>query len=131
MLKKAKLTENIKKSLSKATGFAIWILIVILVISLIKNLGGAGRIKADIASEEARVVKMQEDNARLASEVAQAQSQGFIEKQIRDKLGLVKTGEAIVVLPDEDTLRKLAPSLQIESDTLPDPTWKKWLKLFI
>lgn len=123
--------ENIRKTTSRAVGFAIWILIVILVISLLRNLGGAGRIKSDIAAEQARLKKMQEDNARLESEVTQAQSQGYIESQIRDKLGLAKEGEAIVVLPDNDTLKKLAPQMPSEIDSLPDPTWKKWLKLFI
>ncbi len=130
-MKKGEITEKLKKKLGRLAGFAIWILIIILFLSLIKNLGGASRIRADIATEEARVRKMQEDNENLAQEVAQAQSRVFVEKQIRDKLGLVKEGEAIVVLPDEETLRILAPKNTTEEDALPDPNWKKWLKLFI
>jgi hypothetical protein len=42
----------------------------------------------------------------------------------------VKEGEVIVVLPDEDILRKLAPLLPTEENTLPEPNWKKWEKLF-
>ncbi|MDP3994252.1 MAG: hypothetical protein Q8P91_00270, partial [bacterium] len=60
----------------------------------------------------------------------EAKKQEYIEKQLRDKLGLSKEGETIVVLPDADTLRKLVPPIPGEEEILPDPNWKKWLKLF-
>ena len=43
----------------------------------------------------------------------------------------VKDGETIVVLPEEETLRKMAPRFEREEEVLPDPTWKKWVKLFL
>ncbi len=76
------------------------------------------------------MAKIQADNNKLQEELAQTQNPNFIEKEVRDKLGLGKTGEAIVVLPDADTLRKLAPQMPTEVDTLPYPNWKKWEKLF-
>lgn len=124
-------TEKIKKKLNKLTGYAIWLLILILAVSVVRGIGNAGRIKAEIDAEEARVAKMREDNRRLEAQILQTQGEVFIEKEIRDKLGLVKGGEAVVVLPDEDTLRKLAPVVLSESVALPDPNWRKWLKLFI
>lgn len=130
-MKSKELPENIKKILNKITAYAIWALIIILSFSLIKNISAASQIKSDIAGEEAKIKKMQEDNDKLAAEIAETQSQNFIEKQIRDKLGLVREGEAIVVLPDEETLKKLAPQIPEEKDSLPDPNWKKWLKLFM
>lgn len=130
-MKSKELAENIKKKLNKLAGYAIWILIIILSLSLVQNLGNSGRIKANIEAEEAKLRKMQDDNARLMKEIAETQSQDFIEKQIRDKLGLVQSGESIVVLPDEETLRKLAPQISTDADTLPDPNWKRWLKLFM
>ena len=75
--------------------------------------------------------KMKAENAALEAQIAQTQGSAFIEKQIRDKLGLAKTGEAIVVLPDAEILKKLAPQIPVEENSLPDSNWRKWMKLFI
>ena len=115
----------------KIIGVATWFFIAFLLVSTAKNLQKVGGIRSAVQAEKAKVEKMKEDNAQLQAQIAQIQSPEFIEGQIRNKLGLVKPGEAIVVLPDADTLRKLAPQIPVETDTLPDPNWKKWEKLFI
>ena len=115
----------------KLIGIATWILIVILLVSTAKNLQKVAGIKSAVQAEKAKVEKMKEDNAALEDQIAQIQSPEFLEGQIRNKLGLVKPGEAIVVLPDADTLRKLSPQMPVEVETLPDPNWKKWEKLFL
>lgn len=126
-----KFTEKIKKSLNRLAGYAIWILIILLAFSIVRNIGGAGRVEAEIEAERAKVEKMKEDNKKLQEEIAQSQGDAFVEKQIRDKLGLVKEGDVIVVLPDSDVLRQLAPQSPEENDTLPEANWKRWLKLFL
>jgi cell division protein FtsB len=119
-----------KKIMSKIGGYAIWGLILILALSVFKSIGRTTQINAQIQAEKAKLDKIQSDNNKLQGELAQAQSPNFIEKEVRDKLGLGKAGEAIVVLPDADTLRKLAPQMPAEVATLPDPNWVKWKKLF-
>ena len=44
---------------------------------------------------------------------------------------MAKEGEIVVILPDPETVRKFAPSIYTEEEPLPDPNWKKWLKLFL
>jgi len=126
-----KLAENIRKKTNKLIGYGIWVLIVLLLLSVTHNAQTVGRISAQIAAEKAKVTKMEKDNAELANQIAITQSQDFIERQIRNKLGLVMSGEAIIVLPDVDTLRKLAPPEIQDQEVLPEPNWKRWLKLFI
>ena len=130
-MKKIKLAENIKKKLYKFTGYAIWLLIVLLGFSVARSLEISAQIKAEVAAEEAKVAKMQEDNRKLQAQILESQGGEFIERQIRDKLGLVKSGEAIVVLPDDETLRKLAPEEPTPAEVLPDPNYRRWLKLFL
>lgn len=57
-------------------------------------------------------------------------SEEFIEKQARDKLGLAKEGEVVVVLPDEETLKKLAPPDEEEVFLEIAPPWKQWVRMF-
>ena len=115
----------------KVGAWILWILIVVLTLSLVRNITNSRNIKLQVQKEQAKVDKIKNDNATLEAQIAETQSQAFVEKEVRDKLGLAKDGEAIVVLPDEDTLRKLAPIIPTEQDFLPDPNWKRWLKLFL
>lgn len=122
---------KLNQVIAKLGGYLVWLVLILLVFSVIRNLGRVAMVNAEIKKQQAVIAKMQAENAALTSEVNDAQSQVFIEKQIRDKLGLAMPGEAIVILPDADTLRKLAPAQNTEQDTLPDPPWKKWIKLFL
>ncbi len=126
-----KIIEKLRAKTKKLTGYVIWILILILAMSTLRNMGKAARIRRDIQKEKDRIEAIEEENKELEKKIAQTQGVDFIEKEIRNKLGLVKSGEAIVVLPDEETLRSLAPKIVAEQDILPDPNWKKWIKLFM
>ena len=125
-----KLIENVKTKAKTLLGLVTWVLVLFLLISTIKNIGRVRNINITVQKEKDKVEKMKQENAQLEAQIAQTQGSAFIEKQIRDKLGLAKAGEAVVVLPDAEILRKLAPQMPVEENTLPDPNWKKWLKLF-
>lgn len=125
-----KIAENLKIKARKLLGYGIWVFVVILLISTIRNINSVRNIQSQVESEKQKVAKMQVENAQIQAQINQAQSADYIEKQIRNELGLSKPGEAIVVLPDADTIRKLAPVTPIEEDTLPDPNWVRWEKLF-
>jgi len=122
--------QGMKKFLGKIAGYAVWGLILILALSVARNVSRDAQVNAQIQTEKAKLAKIQADNNKLIQELAQTQNPNFIEKEVRDKLGLGKTGEAMVVLPDEDVLRKLAPQMPVEVDSLPDPNWVKWEKMF-
>jgi cell division protein FtsB len=125
-----KIAENLKIKAKKLLGVAAWILTVLLLISTVRNINRVISIRNDVEKEKEIVEKMKADNAQLEAQIAQTQGSEFIEKQIRDKLGLAKPGEAIVVLPDPAILRAMAPQTPVEEDTLPDPNWVRWEKLF-
>lgn len=88
-------------------------------------------IKNAIKKEETRLAKLRKENEDLKKKAEEAGKDIFFEKEARNKLGLGKEGEIIVVLPDDETLKKLAPKREEEEDVLPDPNWKKWMKLFL
>lgn len=117
--------------MKKLIGYAIWFLIILLSLSLFRNLGKIGRVKDEIRAEKDKIAKMQKENNELQRQVMESQKPEFLERGIRDKLGFVKDGETIVVLPDEETLRSLAPQIQTEEETLPNSNYRRWLKLFI
>jgi cell division protein FtsB len=122
--------ENFKEKTKIWGKYAAIFILLLLAFSFVKNVVKMRGVKTRIESERLEVEKLKRENEELAKNLTKVKSQEYVEKQLRDKLGLAKEGETVVVLPDEDILRKLAPSLPVEEDYLPDPTWKKWLKLF-
>jgi cell division protein FtsB len=128
MDKKAK--EGIKKRLGKYWIYLLLVLALFFLISLSRNVFRILEVRRKIDEAQGRVDKLRDENEALRKRLTETQSEAFMEAQLRDKLGLSKEGETIVVLPDPDTLKKIAPAMPEEEETLPDPNWKRWLKLF-
>jgi len=124
-------SQRITGYFKKFVGYFILLLLVLMTASIIRNIGKVRAIRNEVAKEKERIEKLKAENEELQRKIEETQSDEFIERQIRDKLGLTKEGEIVVVLPDEEILRSLAPKIENEEDTLPDPNWKKWLKLFL
>ena len=122
--------DLIKVKLKLYSGFIIAFVIALLIISLMRNITKTITAQKRIQKEKARVENLRVENEKLRERLEKEMSEAYIEKQMRDKLGLAKEGETIVILPDEETLKKLAPGLLSEEDVLPAPNWKKWLNLF-
>ncbi|MBI2007373.1 MAG: septum formation initiator family protein [Candidatus Blackburnbacteria bacterium] len=77
-----------------------------------------------------RVEELKKEQEELLKTKEKVESDEFIEKEAREKLGLAKPGETVVVLPDEDILRRLAPKLESESFPEELPIWKRWVEMF-
>lgn len=121
---------DLEKIKTKVVNYFAIFLLIVLFSSLIRSIQKAKQVKERIQSKQVAVEKAAKENEELKKKLQEVQSPQFIEKQLRDKLGYAKEGEIVVVLPDEETLRSLVPDLEEEEDTLPDPNWKRWLKLF-
>ncbi len=112
------------------TNIVIIFIIALLSLSLLGNITRILSANQKLTEAKNKILAAQKEQEDLKKKVAEAQSPEFIEKQARDKLGLAKEGETVVVLPDPQTLKLLAPSHEKEEIFLPDPNWKKWAKLF-
>lgn len=123
--------EKLKIRLKTYYAYLIILVVVLFVFSVVRNIFRAAGAKNEIKVAQERVEKLKKENEEIQKRLSEVQDQVYIEIQLRDKLGLAKEGEIIVVLPDKETLKKLAPVISEEEDTLPDPTWRKWLKLFL
>lgn len=117
--------------LDKLWNWLTLVLSVLLLLSVVRNTKRVLNIRQEVENDKQKVEKLKKENEDLVAQINRNQGPEFIEKQVRDKLGLIKQGEKLVVLPDKDTLRKLAPQIPQEKNTLPDPIWKRWLKLFM
>jgi len=102
----------------------------LLMISLTKSIEKVRQANLQVKEKEEMLNKVVDENKVLEARLREARDDIYIEKQLRDKLGYAKEGEIVVILPEDDVLRKLAPEEKKEEETLPDPNWKKWMKVF-
>jgi cell division protein FtsB len=125
-----KLTTKIKARLKTYSNLVLLAISLLMLVSLTRNIIKVREAKERLKEKEAYIEKIKGENEELSQKAKIFKSEEFIEKQLRDKLGLAKEGETIVVLPDEEIIKKFAPSDEKEEEILPDPNWKKWFKLF-
>ena len=123
--------ESIKERVKGSIRLIGVLVTVVLLVSLLGNIVSIRQAHDRIVDAENRVEELRSEHEELEKQLEFVESEQYAESQLRDKLGMAKEGEIIVVMPSDDLLRKLAPNYVIEEPQLPDPTWKKWLNLFI
>ncbi|MBI4059188.1 septum formation initiator family protein [Candidatus Microgenomates bacterium] len=117
----------------KLVKLAVIIVSLVISVSLVRSIVTVLGVKDRLRQAQEEVASLQKKQADLEARLVEATSSTTIEKVLRDKLGLAKSNEYVVVLPDNpELLRNLSPELnkeEIESEPVL-PTWQKWLVLF-
>ncbi len=105
------------------------IILVILVIAynLINQIREATQSGERLSQAADVVYKLEIKNKKLKEELTAIQSLEYLEEIARNKLGLSKKGETIVVIP-EDKLKMVLGASQSAQIKLPN--WLGWLKVF-
>ncbi len=110
-----------------ALGIIILVMLIMtynLLIQIMDALKSGERLSS--AAEE--VYKLEAKNRELKNKLNEIKSEHFIEQQARDKLGLSKKGETIVIIPD-DKLKQVLGSSQ-SAQEIRYPNWLGWWKVF-
>lgn len=108
------------------------LLMAVLVLSLLLVVNSTKRIltfktTAQKVGESGEYLEdLKRENEALRRELEYKRSQEFAEAEIRNKLGLVKEGEAVVVLPKQDDERLTTN----DESKIEEPNWQKWWNLF-
>lgn len=74
------------------------------------------------------VYKAEIKNKELKKKLSEIKSPKFIEEQARDKLGLAKPGETVVIIPDNKIKEVLGSTESAKEARLPN--WLGWWKVF-
>lgn len=91
---------------------------------ILNTLGSSDRLNYLI--EE--VQRLEAKNKDLKQKLEQTKSIGFIEEQARNKLGLGKEGETLVIIAENKFKEILGASKSAVEARLPN--WQGWLRLF-
>ena len=129
--KRADIRAFIVEKINKYLSLVFIVFIVLLSFSFVGNARKIKRANNLLEEKKEKLNKLREENSKLLQRLERVDSEAYIEEQLRDKLGFVKKGETVVILPEDEILRGLAPKRTFEEEVLPDPNWKRWLKLFV
>jgi len=122
--------KGTKKIVDKLVTYVSLGVLILLSLSLLSSISRMKNVGLTIDKEKEKVNKLKKEQEDLKKSLEIANSQEYIEKQLRDKLGLAKEGEIVVILPDPEVVKKFAPRFEEEEEILSDPNWKKWIRLF-
>lgn len=120
-----------KSKIKALIQIGLFLVAILLSFSLLGSISKIIGSNQKIVDAQNKVNLLEKENKDMNQKLQAVKSTEFVEQEARDKLGLAKNGEIVVVLPDEATLRSLAPKLETEKESLPIPVWQKWLKLFL
>lgn len=124
-------TQTLKERLAAYINIFLVFLVILMLTSLARNVFKIKKTRERINKAQERVEKLKQENESLKQRLDKTSTEAFIEKQLRDRLGLAKEGEVVVVLPDEDVIKAAFPEEKEEEEILPPPNWKRWLELFL
>ena len=83
--------------------------------------------KKEINQLSNQIIKLEEENRSLIKKREYYQSEEFIHREAREKLGMTKENELILIIPTPPDLSILKPKGE-KYDQL--PPWKQWQHLF-
>jgi cell division protein FtsB len=124
---KVTLRERFEAKLS----YILIILLLFVAMSVVRSFMKVGSVDERLAQGRNKVEDLKSEHKELEMKLEEIESMEYVEKQLRDSLGLAHKGEIVVILPEAEVLRKLAPKVEVEEDVLPQPNWQKWIRLFL
>ena len=114
--------------LKKLIILAIGVIVMLITYNLVNQIADALKSGERLNREAENVYKLEIRNKELKKKLAEVYSPIFIEEQARNKLGLGKKGETIIVIPEDKIRQVLGSSQSTQEARLPN--WLGWWKVF-
>ncbi|MEK9143115.1 MAG: septum formation initiator family protein [Patescibacteria group bacterium] len=100
----------------------------ILVVNLSRSIWDIWRRRDILGERQAVLKRLEEENKRLKGELTYSESPLFIEAEARNRLGLGREGESIVLMPNDKL--QMTNGKTEDKTVVSLPNWKKWWRLF-
>jgi cell division protein FtsB len=101
---------------------------ILIIVSLSRRIYSLWR-RADVVRERhEELQKVQDENRRLKEKLSEVRGPEFVEQQARDKLGLIREGEIVVLIEAPSAASSAGTPVHQQSDR--ELKWRAWWKLF-
>jgi len=98
------------------------------IVSLLQQILSLWRAEERIRIAQRKVEEAKEKNEELVERLKYVQSEEFIEKEVRDKLGMGKGGETVVIVPKDLIEKEIKKAQKEEPEKVPN--WRLWKEAF-
>lgn len=89
------------------------------------------RVQKRIEKERETLEESKKELEGLKSDLSYAETEDYQVKLSRDRLGLARSGEAVIIMPDAETIKKFSSRVEIAREfNPPEPNWRRWINLF-
>lgn len=113
-------------STAKKILYVLVVIVCILIINgLIQSIYDLWKKQDLVGSAREELVREKQKNQELKAQLVYVQSKEFVEEEARNKLFMVKPGEAGVIVPEELIKKKE------EEKAIVVPNWQQWINLFL
>ncbi len=123
---------NFKHKIGSLSTLFLLFIFIVMGLSLGRNIIKIKNARQQIISAKNQLTELNEIQDQLKEDLEMIQSRQYLDKEAHDKLNLVHEGEVVLVLPQEDVLRRLSPRTQKPDEEMrPLRNWEAWLELFL
>ena len=116
--------------MKKYIRYLIFAIALFLIVSMGRSTIGFLGKTGTIDEAQKKVEELEKEQALLLEVKEEVDSLEFVEKEARERLGLAKPGEVVLILPSDEVLAKLAPEIEDELKVEELPIYMRWLRLF-
>ncbi len=99
-----------------------------LIVSLSREIFDLVQKEKIIGKEQLKLEQLKVETQVFKEQLDYVQSGEFVEKEAREKLGMTREGETVVILPED--FEEMVEQSQGAVDPAEIPNWKQWLGLF-
>lgn len=109
--------------------YAVIIFQILLIISLVRGIQLSHRSKERIEVMQKTKDKLLLEQEKLKQEQEYVSSDFYLEKVAREELHLAKTGETVVIIPDNLMINEENNTQDLANTQIDKPNWQKWFEV--
>lgn len=114
------------KKIAVISGIALGL---VLLFNLSRQIYDSLEVSHRLDTEAGRITDLQKKNSELKKKLAEVGSLPFVEQQARDKLGMAREGETVMIIPQTEIEKVLGAREEVKKAVA--PYWEGWLRLFV
>ena len=102
---------------------------IFMIISLFRSVVDLWQRRSIVKQEQERLRQIEQKHEALTQKFNSVQTPAFVEKEARERLGMAKVGDTIILMGDVSQKDGSQPSFP-QSATPQESNWKRWWALF-
>lgn len=118
----------LKNKLSFVMAVLVFIFLASSLLGVLRSMNLSNKL---VESQTTKLEIARNEYEELNQKLEVVQSSEYLEKELREKLGLARPGEIIVILPEIEKVKKMSPNLPVKRKNPARPNYQKWIDLFL